>query len=139
MGGTNGIDLNGVSNFGYALHGSIKPLTPADPNSSVYQHTAAGQHSIDISAAKSTLYSQYLQQLINAPPVTGGPTTTVSNPPTPTSTVLCPGAPQPSYALTVASGWQATPILGRLSTPRGITLDTRGNLLVVERGKGITV
>jgi hypothetical protein len=35
-------------------------------------------------------------------------------------------------------GWVATAVLGSLTTPRGITLDSQGNLLVIERGKGLT-
>jgi hypothetical protein len=30
------------------------------------------------------------------------------------------------------------PVLGRLSTPRGIAMDTKGNLIVIERNKGVT-
>jgi len=41
--------------------------------------------------------------------------------------------------MVVASGWRVAPILGKLSNPRGIVLDSRGNLLVVERNKGITI
>lgn len=37
-----------------------------------------------------------------------------------------------------ASGWRVMPVLGRLSSPRGITLDSRGNLIVVQRGLGVT-
>ncbi|KAJ2925324.1 hypothetical protein H1R20_g11771, partial [Candolleomyces eurysporus] len=50
----------------------------------------------------------------------------------------CPGAPAPAYPYRVAAGWSATPVLGNLSRPRGIVVDTKGNLLVLERGKGIT-
>lgn len=50
----------------------------------------------------------------------------------------CPGAPNPSYALTAASGWSARAVLGRLTMPRGLAMDTAGHLIVSERGKGIT-
>lgn len=50
----------------------------------------------------------------------------------------CPGAPAPAYPLRVASGWSAMPVLGSLTRPRGVAVDTKGNLLVLERGKGIT-
>ncbi|TFK28294.1 hypothetical protein FA15DRAFT_701183 [Coprinopsis marcescibilis] len=52
--------------------------------------------------------------------------------------INCAGAPAPSYAMTVAAGWQSTPVLGRLRSPRGITADSRGNLLVLQRGLGVT-
>lgn len=53
--------------------------------------------------------------------------------------VACPGAAAPVYPLVAASGWTATPVLGGLTTPRGIVVDTLGNLLVVQRGVGISV
>ncbi|KAJ3500222.1 hypothetical protein NLJ89_g9889 [Agrocybe chaxingu] len=139
-GGSNGIGLNGVSTFGYALHGTIKPLTPSDPGSSLYQHTMAGLHTIDVSQAHDPLYNNYLTTLQNAPPVLPPslPSTTTTPIPTPTGPLQCPGAPQPTYALMVADGWRATPVLGRLSSPRGITIDTMGNLLVLQRGRGLT-
>jgi len=104
-------------------------------------HTLAGQHSVDVPSALTPLYSTYLVQLQNAPPLSGGTPTTTSTTviPTPTGSLSCPGAPQPSYAMTVASGWRGTTLLGELTSPRGIILDSRGNLLVVERGKGITI
>lgn len=66
-------------------------------------------------------------------------TPTTGVPGLPTSTVnSCPGAPQSSYVLTAASGWRVMPLLGRLSSPRGIAMDTKGNLFVSERNKGLT-
>lgn len=66
-------------------------------------------------------------------------TPTTGVPGLPTSTITsCPGAPQSSYALTAASGWRVMPLLGRLSSPRGIAVDPKGNLFVVERNKGVT-
>ncbi|EIN09066.1 soluble quino protein glucose dehydrogenase, partial [Punctularia strigosozonata HHB-11173 SS5] len=40
--------------------------------------------------------------------------------------------------VTAASGLTATPIFGNLTTPRGVAFDADGNLLVVERGLGVT-
>ena len=40
--------------------------------------------------------------------------------------------------VTVAHGLAATPIFHNLTTPRGITFDSNQNLLVVERGLGVT-
>lgn len=54
------------------------------------------------------------------------------------ATISCQGAPAPAFPYRVADGWSATPILGNLSRPRGVVVDTKGNLLVLERGKGIT-
>ncbi|KAF9445452.1 hypothetical protein P691DRAFT_795557 [Macrolepiota fuliginosa MF-IS2] len=41
--------------------------------------------------------------------------------------------------VTVASGLSASVIFSNLTSPRGITIDSRGNLLVVESGVGISV
>ncbi|KAH6903312.1 hypothetical protein BKA70DRAFT_1374051 [Coprinopsis sp. MPI-PUGE-AT-0042] len=51
---------------------------------------------------------------------------------------LCPNGPKPSFALKVAPGYEATAVVGKMSNPRGIALDARGNVLAVERGVGIT-
>lgn len=51
----------------------------------------------------------------------------------------CPGVPAalfPNYK--VADGWSVKKVADALSSPRGIVLDPKGRLLVVERGKGIT-
>jgi DNA-binding beta-propeller fold protein YncE len=40
--------------------------------------------------------------------------------------------------MTVGTGWRVMGLLGRLSSPRGIAMDTQGHLLVSERNKGIT-
>ncbi|RXW12263.1 hypothetical protein EST38_g13592 [Candolleomyces aberdarensis] len=139
-GGTGSLNLNGNPTLGFAVHGSIKPLDVANPSSELYRHTLAGQFVLNTANAHSSSYSSYLSQLQNAPPLGGGagPTTTTQAP-LPTSTVnTCPGAPQASYGMTSAQGWRHMPVLGRLSNPRGIAMDTLGQLLVVERRKGVT-
>ncbi|EAU83830.2 hypothetical protein CC1G_09499 [Coprinopsis cinerea okayama7 len=145
-GGSGGINLNGDHLFGFVTHAAIKPLTPSDPNSSLYQHTLSGQHILNTVNARSASYDTILSQLANAPPLTPGggtpgptPTTaTTTQIPTPTGPLSCPGAPAPSYVMNVAPGWRVTPVLGRLRSPRGITMDSRGNLLVLQRGIGVT-
>ena len=50
----------------------------------------------------------------------------------------CPGALVPNYAQPVfAAGWQGNLIAKGLSRPRGMQLDSLGNLLVVQQGVGI--
>lgn len=50
----------------------------------------------------------------------------------------CPGALTPSYAQPVfAAGWTGSLIAKGLTRPRGMQLDSRGNLLVVQQGVGI--
>ncbi|KAH6903287.1 cellobiose dehydrogenase [Coprinopsis sp. MPI-PUGE-AT-0042] len=141
-GGTNGIPSNGTAEFGYA-GGSQKPPNVTDVDSSIPQHSIAGLHDLDVSAARSSSYNASLERLVAAPPLTppdDAPTPTSSSqaPPASTGPVSCPGAPAPRYPLNVAKGWGATPILGGLSTPRGIILDSEGHPLVLERGIGVT-
>ncbi|KAG2006938.1 cellobiose dehydrogenase [Coprinopsis cinerea AmutBmut pab1-1] len=140
-GGSGGINLNGTHLFGYATHAAIKPIDPSNPNSSLYQHTEASLHTLDTVAGRSDAYDTDLGQLTNAPPlVPPTPTTTTTGTgPTPTEPALCPGAPRPTYPLYVASGWKVTPVLGRLAgAPRQIMVDSRGNLLVLQRDIGVT-
>lgn len=50
----------------------------------------------------------------------------------------CPGALVPSYAQPVfADGWTGNLIAKGLTRPRGMQLDSKGNLLVVQQGVGI--
>lgn len=44
-----------------------------------------------------------------------------------------------AFPLKAAEGWSYVKILGSLAGPRGIVVDTKGNLLVLEAGKGVTV
>lgn len=132
------IPTSGSGTLGWATHGSQKPANPGSSSSTVSAHTAVGQHGINFSAAQSSQYQQYLTTLQNAPMITPPATTTSSQAPQPSGPISCPGAPQPSYALNAAQGFRVTTLLGRLTTPRGIALDSRGQLLVVERGRGIS-
>lgn len=92
---------------------------------------------------RSSSYNSYVSSL--TPGVTSSTSTTrTSTSSTRTSTTViptgtsCPAAPAPSFALNTAPGYRAAVVLGGLTQPRGITADTRGNLLVVQRTRGIT-
>lgn len=143
-GGSQGIDLNAGSPHGFATNGGLKPLYPDDPDSPVYQHTLAGIFVLDVPAAKTGRYYDVLETFQKLPPLPAPgsepePTPTTTPAPGPTATVpACPGASAPVYQVNVASGWNATAVLGRLAQPRSIAIDTRGNLLVLENGKGVT-
>ena len=54
------------------------------------------------------------------------------------SAQICSGAGNPRYALNTHSGWRAGLVLSGLTMPRGIAVDPRGNLLVIQRGRGLT-
>ena len=43
-----------------------------------------------------------------------------------------------AFSLATADSWTHVKIAGGLKDPRGITVDTEGNLLVIESGKGLT-
>ncbi|RXW15117.1 hypothetical protein EST38_g10738 [Candolleomyces aberdarensis] len=139
-GGSGGI----TTQLGYAAHGSTKPTDVTNADSTIPQHSIAGQHAFDVSAARSDSYSTSLEQLVAAPALrpplgdAGSPTATAAESGTTGNPVACANAPNPSFALTTGKGWVATAVLGSLTTPRGITLDSQGNLLVIERGKGLT-
>ncbi|TEB36598.1 hypothetical protein FA13DRAFT_1658324 [Coprinellus micaceus] len=138
-GGSGGINLNGNSTFGFAAHGSIRPNEPANADSQVYIHTIAGLFDLDVESAKQLDYWDILEGLQARPMLDGVlPTPTTSAIPSATGTLFCPGAPAPSYTMNVASGWKATPVLGGLASPRGVTMDEEGHLLLLERGKGVT-
>lgn len=160
-GGSTGVNLEGGAPFGFAMHGTIKPLIPDNEDSPVYQHSYAGIYVMDVPAAKTGRYYDVLEKLQGLPPLPlpgtepePTPTTTTTTPPGPTTTTTttttppgptptipagsCPGASAPVYGVNVANGWSATAVLGRLSRPRSIAIDTRGNLLVLEGGKGVT-
>lgn len=116
----------------------MKPETPNDIDSSIFQHTVAGQHTVDVSSWHVTNYDEILQQLRIAPPISGGPTPTTTVGPPASTMSSCPGAPNPSYSMVSAPGWRVMPVLGHLRSPRGITLDRRGNLIILQRGLGVT-
>ncbi|KAG2006962.1 cellobiose dehydrogenase [Coprinopsis cinerea AmutBmut pab1-1] len=143
-GGSNGIRFNETAQFGFAAHGSQKPDDVANADSSVPVHSVAGQHDFDVSSARSDSYDMALQQLQAAPPLrppieedAPSPSTPAERP-TGSNPSACANAPQASHAFKTGPGWVGTPVLGGLRTPRGIILDGRGNLLVIERGKGLT-
>lgn len=84
-------------------------------------------------------YDVLLAQLRNAPPLDpGSPTGTEPPGPTPTVPALCSGAPNSIYSLNVAEGWKAGVVLSRLSAPRAVVVDSKNNLIVLQRDIGIT-
>jgi glucose/arabinose dehydrogenase len=50
----------------------------------------------------------------------------------------CPSLTASYPAPSVASGYEARLVAQNLEKPRGIIFDNKGNLLVVERGKGVS-
>ncbi|KAF9527651.1 hypothetical protein CPB83DRAFT_895054 [Crepidotus variabilis] len=91
--GASSIPQSGSTTFGYVLHGTSKPVDPADADTVIQKHTASGKFTIDISAARSDQYPLYLQYLLNPatplPPSIPPPTIPpISSSPSPTSIPL---------------------------------------------------
>jgi len=53
-------------------------------------------------------------------------------------TYTCKGAPAPITSVVAASGYKFAPIIGNLTTPRGIAVDSKGSVLVVQSGLGLS-
>ncbi|KAE9569701.1 hypothetical protein CGMCC3_g14195 [Colletotrichum fructicola] len=51
----------------------------------------------------------------------------------------CTGVSAFRFGFQTASGWRAVKLAGSLSGPRGVAVDSQGNLLVVQSGRGVTV
>ncbi|KAK7437321.1 hypothetical protein CaCOL14_010316 [Colletotrichum acutatum] len=56
-------------------------------------------------------------------------------PPVPNS---CSGGGAFRFGYQTASGWKAVKLAGSLTGPRGLVVDSEGNLLVIQSGKGVT-
>ncbi|KAH9990900.1 hypothetical protein F4779DRAFT_251330 [Xylariaceae sp. FL0662B] len=50
----------------------------------------------------------------------------------------CPNIPPASYSFKVAPGWAAVKVLDGLTSPRGLTIDAKGRLLIAEEGAGVS-
>ncbi|KAK1570044.1 [Colletotrichum navitas] len=88
--------------------------------------------------------------IVSSPVVNSTATFSASSPSTISSPVASstPPLPVPSSCSGVnpfrsgyetASGWRAVKLAGSLTSPRGVAVDSEGNLLVVQSGKGVTV
>ncbi|KAL0933602.1 carbohydrate-binding cytochrome b562-like protein [Colletotrichum truncatum] len=51
----------------------------------------------------------------------------------------CSGVSPFRFGFQTAAGWKAVKLAGSLSAPRGVAVDSNGNLLVVQSGKGVTI
>lgn len=132
---------NGTTQFAYAF--SEDPVVEPSSNTSAFEiHTYFGIWSHDLGAARSPDFDTWVSDNIIEPPgetPTSSPTSTTTPSPTATSTPTgCPSVDEPNFPLEIAEGWEVIKLAGDLTTPRGIVVDSAGNLLVVENGVGIT-
>ncbi|GJC90695.1 cellobiose dehydrogenase [Colletotrichum liriopes] len=103
------------------------------------------------STFRSTTTLQTTVTSTGFPPGGSATTTASASSSTATSSVIASSAPVlpvPSscsgvnsfrFGYQTASGWKAVKLAGSLTGPRGVAVDSEGNLLVVQSGKGVTV
>lgn len=129
---------------------SSKPVdAPEDEDSTFAQHDDAAMSAIDLSTAQSADFGSWVPENPNEPePTDPAPTTTVPPPTTTSAPPPDPTGPIPVptscnlesiFPLEVAEGWSFVKVAGDLTTPRGLTIDSEGHLLMVEVGKGLSV
>ncbi|PGG98607.1 hypothetical protein AJ79_08811 [Helicocarpus griseus UAMH5409] len=129
------VDAGDTAQVAYA-YANTPPLDPAS-NTSVFDiHAGMGRWIHDVAIARSEEYENWVTSL--TPPAEPEPqpkSKKLARRDVPTS---CPNGGNPRFPGATADGWGSVKVLGGLTSPRGITFDTAGNLLIVENGKGIT-
>ncbi|KAF2196480.1 cellulose binding iron reductase-like protein [Delitschia confertaspora ATCC 74209] len=148
--------LNGTGTVEFAWAQGTNGVENSANNGSAFNvHAAFGKWTHDLGAARSSSFSSWVSSNLLAPAAPSAtapaatstaakPSTTIVTSVKPSSTKLavipasCSGAGSPSFQGTLASGWKATKVLGGLTSPRQIVFDTKGNMLVVQAGKGIS-
>ncbi|TAQ88464.1 hypothetical protein B7494_g3247, partial [Chlorociboria aeruginascens] len=135
--------------------------TPSSNTSTFRVHDSTGTWYHNLAAARNSLFDTWVADNMigtttSSSTVVASTTSSVSSSSSSTvltstvSTSVCSAAPSAfptscsgvaaqRYPGQLASGWEAVKIAGSLTAPRGITIDTSGNLLVVQNGLGITV
>lgn len=134
---------NGTTQFAYAC--AEDPVVEPSSNTSAFtMHTRFDSWSHDLGAARSPEFDTWVSDNIIEPPgetPTASPTVTTTPGPTSSPTgspTGCPSVDEPNFPLEIAEGWELVKLAGELTTPRGIVVDSAGNLLVVQNGVGIT-
>ncbi|KAH8900480.1 hypothetical protein GQ53DRAFT_801098 [Thozetella sp. PMI_491] len=135
------IDPSGVSTLAWAQ--ALASVQNRASNKSVFAaHDHFGSWLHNMSLARSSDFKSWVSRNVLAPPPS---TTTVPTSTTAASTVsptrdpsACLGVPGPSAPYVMVDGWTAKKVAGNLVGPRGVIKDSKGRLLVVENGKGIS-
>jgi glucose/arabinose dehydrogenase len=133
---------------------------PTNNASAFNVHTSVGHWTHDLSGARSSKFASWVSANLLAPAATSGPagpasstapapstmaTSVVSSAPKPSAgakgaiPASCSGAGAAQFPGVLASGWKATKVLGGLTSPRSLVVDSQGNMLMVQSGKGISV
>jgi hypothetical protein len=140
----------GTTQFAWAF-GTSAVENPARNDSAFNVHADVGHWTHDLNAARIDNFDQLVKSnlLLTTPTASATvipPASTVFSSVRSTGTTnaaaaipaSCSGAGNPSYPGTLASGWKATKVAGGLTLPRSIKFDDKGNMLVVQAGKGIS-
>lgn len=119
-------------------------------------HDSTGNWDQDLGAAQSPDFAEWAGSVgdpgngtttsVPAPTTTSASPTTISTatrtgaPPTSTGVLPIPTSCglESAFPLEVADGWSFLKVAGDLTVPRGLVLDSQGNLLLVQSGVGIT-
>lgn len=120
---------------------------PSDEGSSFGIHDSADLFGLDFASAQSPDFDDWVGGGGEPSPTptdspTPSPTTTPpTDPPIPTGTVPIPTdcGEESLFPLEAAEGWSFVKLAGDLTTPRGVVVDVRGSLLIVEVGSGLSV
>ncbi|KAH8819380.1 cellobiose dehydrogenase-like protein [Xylogone sp. PMI_703] len=148
-GNTTSLDPGGTATLAWAQSNS----TVVDPtsNTTIFNaHNSVGTWTHNLALGRDSDFDTWVAKNVLAPPPVST-TTTTSRVTTTTTSVAstttgsaafptsCSGVAAPRFPSALASGWKAVKIAGGLTTPRGVIVDSAGNLLIVQSGKGITV
>ncbi|KAF2736455.1 cellobiose dehydrogenase-like protein [Polyplosphaeria fusca] len=134
------------------------PAQPANNRSTFNVHTAFGHWTLDLSQGYNTNFDSLVAANLvkEAPPPssstpgpssTPAPSSTLSTVVAPSSSSLpvestvptaCVGVSAAKYTAHLADGWKAVKVAGDLTQPRGMAIDSAGNLLLIQNGLGIS-
>ncbi|KAF2709398.1 iron reductase domain protein [Pleomassaria siparia CBS 279.74] len=143
--------------FAHALSSKL-PKEPANNKSTFNVHSSFGHWSLDLSLGQNANFNSLVAAnlLADAPPASSAPPTatptsahptTLATSITPTTSPgpiqsgmpkSCSGVPAFHSPVLAAPGWSAVKVAGGLTQPRGLVLDTAGNLLLIQNGLGVT-
>jgi glucose/arabinose dehydrogenase len=143
------LDPSGSNVFAYAS--SSNPVDEPDNVDTTFGiHQAFGLWAQDLADSQSPDFDEWAAgtggeeppaSSSTAPPVEA-PTSAEPEQPAPTG--AAPAVPsscgmESNFPLEAAEGWSWVKIAGGLRAPRGMVVDSKGNLIVVEQGKGVSV
>lgn len=139
------LDPSGENSIGWA-YSATAVGEPGNEDSAFSIHDEAYLFNLDFASAQSPNFQEWVgeEDPEPEPTATTSATSTTAIPtdaPAPTGTVPIPSdcGQTSRFPLQAADGWSFIKLAGSLTTPRGMVVDTEGNLLVVGVGSGLTV